>query len=224
MKIENKHLSLEEKVYMELEDEILSGRLERGCALTEIALSERLGVSRTPIRSALRRLSEDGLVEMVANKGAIVAGISEDDLVDIYMIRVKLDGLASRIAAERISESGLAALRESIELAEFYISKNDTEKLKELDSEFHKTIYREAGNRFLGKTLFELHKKMKLYRKLSLSVPGRLISSVDEHRQILKAIEAGDAELADKLTSEHIERALENTISAFEKGKKAGGI
>ena len=216
MRIDEKYISLEEKVYRELEEEILSGKLTRGTSLGEIALSERLGVSRTPVRSAIHRLAEDGLVDTIINRGAVVVGITRDDLVDIYRIRVRLEGLASATAAERISAEGLKALRESVELSEFYINKKDTERLKELDSEFHETIYKESGNRLLCKTLSELHRKIKSYRKLSLSVPGRLERSVYEHKEILEAIEAGNAEMADKLTSLHIERALENMLRRFE--------
>ena len=219
MIVDSKLLSLENKVFVKLEDEILSGKLTRGTALTEISLSERLGVSRTPVRSALHRLAEEGLVEAVANKGCVVIGITNADLVDIYKIRVRLEGLASAISATRITEEGLNTLRESVELAEFYISKNDTEKLKELDSEFHETIYRSTGNRLLCKTLSELHRKIKSYRKLSLTVPGRLERSVLEHREIYQAIAIRDAEKADMLTSLHIERALENVLSTLPEEK-----
>ena len=215
MKIDSKLLSLEEQVFESLEEEILSGKLARGASLGEIALSKRLGVSRTPVRAAIARLAEDGLVESVANKGAVVVGITKDDLVDIYRIRVRLEGLASATAAEKITPEGLKSLLDFVELSEFYISKKDTEKLKELDSEFHETIYKETGNRLLCKTLSELHRKIKTYRKLSLTVPGRLERSVSEHREIYEAIAAGDAKLADKLTSLHIERALENMLCAL---------
>lgn len=218
MIIDNKYVSLEEKVYSSLEDEILTGKLTRGTVITENALSVRLGVSRTPIRSALHRLTEDGLLSQVANRGTVVVGITTDDLVDIYRIRMRLEGLASALAAQRISPEGLAALTESVELAEFYIQKKDTEKLKELDSVFHETIYKETGNRLLCKTLSELHGKIKSYRKFSLSVPGRLERSVEEHREILSAIAAGDGEEADRLTSLHVGRALENLVKALEEG------
>ena len=216
MKVDERLLSLEEKVYLQLEEEILTEKLTRGTSLGEIALSERLGVSRTPIRSAIHRLAEDGLVKTITNRGAVVVGINRDDLIDIYRIRVRLEGLASATAAERISEEGLREITESVELAEFYINKKDTERLKELDSEFHETIYKESGNRLLFKTLSELHRKIKAYRKLSLTVPGRLERSVYEHKEILEAIAAGNAQEADRLTSLHIERALENMLKAFE--------
>lgn len=209
--------SLEESVYFTLEEEILSGKLKRGESLTENALSTRLGVSRTPLRGALHRLAEEGLIEISPNRGATVVGIGDEELVDIYKIRIRLEGLASAEATKRISEEDLKKLRESVELAEFYISKRDAEHLKELDSEFHSIIYKASGNRLLCKTLTELHRKIHFYRKQSLGVEKRLEKSTAEHREILSAIERGDAEAADRLTSLHIEAALNNLLSVKKK-------
>ncbi|MBE6645793.1 MAG: GntR family transcriptional regulator [Ruminococcaceae bacterium] len=217
MIVDAKSQSLEEMVYSTLEEEILSGELERGTSLGEIALAKRLGVSRTPIRGALHRLSEEGLVEISPNRGATVIGINATDLVDIYMLRERLEGLASSLAAARITKEELERLTETVELAEFYISKNDAEHLKELDTVFHSIIYRASGSRFLAGTLSELHRKIKSYRKRSLSVPGRVHKSENEHREILEAIKRGDAEMADRLTSLHVRRALDNMLTAIEK-------
>ena len=217
MIIDNKTASLEEQVTATLESEILTGKLAAGTALTEQSLSVRLGVSRTPIRAALHTLAEEGLINLVPNRGAVVVGVTREDLIDIYKIRMRLEGLASALAAERISKEDLATLRESVELAEFYISKNDTEHLKELDTQFHAIIYRASGNRMLNKTLSELHRNIISYRKMSLSVPGRLERSVGEHREILKAIEAGDAERADSLTCAHVAAALDNMLTTVGK-------
>ena len=217
MIIDNKTASLEEQVTATLESEILTGTLASGTALTEQSLSKRLGVSRTPIRAALHTLAEEGLINLVPNRGAVVVGVTREDLIDIYKIRMRLEGLASALAAERISREDLATLRESVELAEFYISRNDTEHLKELDTQFHAIIYRASGNRMLNKTLSELHRNIISYRKMSLSVPGRLERSVGEHREILKAIEAGDAERADSLTCAHVAAALENMLTTADK-------
>ena len=215
MIVDNRSPSLEEMVFSRLEEEILSGELTRGTALGEIALSKRLGVSRTPVRGALHRLAEEGLVEILPNRGATVIGINIDDLVDIYNIRERLEGLASALAAKRATVDEISRLTEAVELAEFYISKNDTEHIKELDTVFHSIIYAASGSRFLSRTLSELHRKIKSYRKRSLSVPGRLERSADEHREILEAIKRGDAEEADRLTSNHIKYALNNMILAF---------
>lgn len=205
--------SLEESVFLALEEEILSGKLKKGESLTENSLSARLGVSRTPLRGAMHRLAEEGLIEIVPNRGAVVIGIGDEELVDIYKIRIRLEGLASSEAAKRISEDDLKRLRDSVELSEFYIAKQDAEHLKELDSEFHNIIYKASGNRLLCKTLTELHRNIKFYRKRSLGVANRLEKSIAEHRGILSAIESGDSEAADRVTSAHIEAALNNLLS-----------
>ena len=212
MIVNEKTKSLEESVYLSLRDEILEGGLPAGTALTECALAARLGVSRTPIRGALHRLSEEGLITITPNRGAVVVGVDAEDLVGIYKIRMRLEGLASREAAKRISPEEKKKLSDSVELSEFYIQKKDTEHLKELDTEFHSIIYKASGNRLLYKTLSELHGNINVYRKLSLSSGDRLEASVKEHRDILNAILAADAELADTLTSRHIEAALENLL------------
>ena len=213
MMIENKSLSLEEQVFRTLEEEIISGAYAAGESLTELGLSAKLGVSRTPVRSALHRLAEEGLVSIAPNRGAMVVGVTLDDLIDTYKIRIRLEGLASRMATERLTPRDKSELTNAVELAEFYVSKEDTEHLKELDTLFHSIIYRASGNRMLSKILGELHRNIRAYRKKSLSVPGRLKQSVREHREILDAMLAGDADRADELTSKHIESAMENLIA-----------
>ena len=111
-------LSLEEQVYETLEEEILSGRLKSGEVLREQALSAKLKVSRTPVRSALHRLAEEGLVKISANRGATVIGVTSEDVTDIYLIRERLEGLASRLAAERMTDEEKNELKNSVELAE----------------------------------------------------------------------------------------------------------
>lgn len=215
MILDYKTKSLEEQTYERLEEDILSGYYKSGDALTEMSLSARLGVSRTPVRSALHRLAEEGLVEITPNRGAVVVGITTENLIETYKIRMRLEGLASYMATGRISPEEIQKLTDSVELSEYYIKKNDAEHLKDLDTTFHSIIYEASGNRMLCKILSELHKNIKAYRKLSLSVPGRLEKSNEEHREILKAIIDGDKEKADMLTSLHIERAMENMIAAM---------
>ena len=209
--------SLEESVFQRLREEILTGKLVRGETLTETSLTARLGASRTPVRAALHRLAEEGLVEVFPNRGAVVLGVTAEDLVDIYKMRMRLEGPASREASEKISEEDKNLLTESVELSEFYIRKKDAERLKELDSEFHDIIYRASGNRLLYRTLSDLHSKIKAYRKLSLTVTDRLERSVEEHREILSAITSGNADEADRLTYLHIEAALANLLTVFER-------
>lgn len=208
--------SLEESVFLILEDEILSGKLKRGETLAETALSKRLGVSRTPLRAALHRLCEEGLVDISPNRGAVVVGIGREELINVYKIRMRLEGLASAEAAKKITKEDIKKLHDIIELADFYISKQDAEHLKELDSEFHNVIYLASGNRLLCKTLSELHRSIHFYRKRSLAVADRIRKSADEHKKILAAIESGDSEAADRLTFAHVEAALENLLMVEE--------
>lgn len=209
--------SLEEEVFSRLEEEIISGELKVGEALTESALSKRLGVSRTPVRAALHRLSEEGLIRITPNRSAVVVGVTEGDLIDTYLIRIRLEGLASNLATERLTDEDKAALTETVELSEYYMTKQDTERLKELDGQFHNIIFRASDNRMLYKILSELHRNVRSYRKRSLDVPGRLENSIKEHREILEAMLRGDGSEADRLTKQHIERAMENMLSAVEK-------
>ena len=210
MIIDSVILSLEDKVYTTLKDEILTGKLECGSVLREIALSQRLDVSRTPIRGALHRLAEEGLVELQANKGATVLGISRDDIEDIYEIRIKLEGLAARLAAERMSEDDRRELVSTVELSEFYLTKSNDGMNGRLDSEFHSIIFKAAGSRYLCRILSELHHNIKAYRGFSLSNIQRAKKALIEHREILDAILARNGDEAERLTEIHIRRALEN--------------
>ena len=117
----------------------------------------------------------------------------------------------------RMTDDEKKKLTDFVELSEYYISKKDTENLKLLDTQFHRMIYRASGNRMLCRILSELHRNITRYRKMSLTVPGRLESSVEEHREILNAILAGNADEADRLTSLHIGRALENLTKTLDK-------
>lgn len=214
MIIDDKNRSLEEQVYYKLEEDILCGLYQKGDVITESAIARKLGVSRTPARSALHKLAEDGLIELIPNKGAKVIGITSEDLVDTYKIRMRLEGLASYMATGKLTEEDIRVLTDSIDLAQFYIKRGDVKKIKELNNDFHVTICRASGNRLLTRILTELHRNIRAYRKLSLSVPGRIEKSIEEHREILKAMIDLDAERADRLTSLHIERAMKNMITA----------
>ena len=206
--------SLEEKVFLTLEEAIITGEYNRGDALIEMSLCKKMGVSRTPVRSALHRLFEEGLIDVAPNRGAVVIGVSNDDLADTYKIRMRLEGLACAMAAERITDEERKQLEDTLELSEFYLKKNDVDKLKELDTDFHKIIYKASGNRMLCKILSELHRNISSYRKMSLTVPGRLEKSIAEHKMILASINSKDAKKADELTSHHIENAMNNMMIA----------
>ena len=204
--------SLEARVYNEVREALLCGQFKKGEWLTEHMLTQKLSVSRTPVRSALQRLAEDGLVSLTPNRGAVVIGIAKEDIVDIYRIRMRLEGLASAMAAEKITDEAKQQLSENVALFEFYVQRQDTEHIEELDTAFHSMIYEASGSRTLERILTDLHSNTKAYRSQSLCVPGRLARTLEEHKEILNAILTGNAEKAEKLTSAHIECAMENML------------
>lgn len=204
--LEHKTISLADQVFDHIEKDILSGKYQRGEIITESKLSTELGVSRTPIREALRRLSQEHLIEE-SGKGSVVIGISEKDLEDIFLIRKQLECLAASMAATHHTEEQLAELKETLELQEFYVTKKDTDHIKHMDNKFHRILYMLTGSTVFYDTLVPLHKKIQKYRRASLQSESRAEASVLEHRKIYEAIAAHDSEAASKTALEHIENA-----------------
>ncbi len=201
--LEHKTVSLADQVFEHLETNILSGKYARGEVLTESKLSAELGVSRTPIREALRRLEQEHLIEE-SGKGSVVIGITEKDLEDIYVIRAQLEGLVAAMAAENRTEEQLVALKEVLELQEFYLEKKDADRIKQMDNKFHNRVYELSGSMVFYDTLLPLHKKAQKYRKASVESNSRADASVKEHRKVYEAIVKGDAELAAEAAKQHV--------------------
>ncbi|MEE0898370.1 MAG: GntR family transcriptional regulator [Acutalibacteraceae bacterium] len=204
--ITHKTVSLADQVFEHIERDILSGKYERGEIITEGKLSAELGVSRTPIREALRRLDQEHLIEE-SGKGSVVIGISEKDLEDIFLIRKQLECLAASMAAKNHTDEQLAELKETLELQEFYVTKADTEHVKYMDNKFHRILYKLTGSTVFFDTLVPLHRKIQKYRRASLQSKSRAAESVQEHRKIYEAIALGDEKLAYETVLEHIENA-----------------
>jgi len=198
--------SLADQVYERLEDDIVYGVYKRGEILTELKLAETLGVSRTPIREALRRLEQERMIED-CGKGSVVLGITKDDLLDIMDIRQRIEGLASFYAAKNITREGIEQLNHLTDLQEFYHSKGDINRLQAVDDEFHLVIYQLSCRNVIIDTLMPLHRKTRLYRKISMEDNERSPKTMQEHYEIAQAIINGDAALAKELTKKHIENA-----------------
>lgn len=205
--------SLRGKVFRRLRDDILSGVYQENDELREISLGEELGVSRTPVREALRQLELEGLVKIIPNKGAYVTGISLKDVHDIYMIRSLLEGLCTRWATRYITEKQIEDLEEVILLSEFHLKKKGDDKaqqVSELDGKFHKVLYHASNSRILEHVLSDFHKYVKMARTMSVEEESRAEKSIEEHRAILEAIKAKDEDLAEKLANEHIMKVMKN--------------
>jgi len=210
--------SLADQVFERLETDIIRGVYARGEILTELKLVEQLGVSRTPIREALRRLEQERLIEETG-KGSRVLGITADDLLDIMNIRLNVEGLATYYATVNMTEEGLRQLEHVVDLQEFYYSKQDAEHIRVMDDQFHELICVLSKRTVIADTLTPLHRKTQRYRKASIENKNRTEAVLREHRAIFEAMKAGNAELAQKLTVEHIQNAK---MSVMERVSKLG--
>ena len=204
--MEHKNLSLADQVFERLEGDILSGKYPRGQVLTELALCTDMGVSRTPIREAAHRLAQEHLVEL-SGKGITVLGVTEKDLDDIYDIRMRLEGMAAALAAENATDAQIEAMREALDLQEFYEGKKDPEHIRFMDSRFHDLLYAAADSIVLYDTLVPLHRKTQKYRKASVENESRAVASLAEHRAILDAVAARDENAAELAMREHVKNA-----------------
>ena len=208
---EFKSVSLASQVFEKLETDIITGVYPRGEVLTELKLVEQLGVSRTPIREALRRLEQERLIEE-SGRGSVVLGITVEDLVDIMDIRQRVEGLAAYYATKNLTPEGAEEFKQISELQDFYYEKQDIDHLRQMDDRFRDAIYQLANRPVLRDTLVPLHRKTQRYRKISIGDKNRLEKSIQEHRAISQAILSGDAELASQLITAHIESAKKNMI------------
>ncbi|WP_458861857.1 GntR family transcriptional regulator [Acidaminobacterium chupaoyuni] len=197
---------LRKHVYKEIEKAILDGVFAPGDALTEVKLSNELGVSRTPVREALMQLELEGLVKTVPNKGAVVVGVTSKDIDDIYNIRMRIEGLATRGAAENIDEDELEMLKQVVELQEFFVTKEDFLQVWQLDNRFHELIYDSCGSRPLKQILSLFHNYIQKAREYSVK-SGRAAASTAEHRAILDAITAHDLDTAEAAMVLHVRNA-----------------
>ncbi len=210
--IEHRPISISGQVFEQLEQDILNGKYARGEILTELKLTEALGVSRTPIREALRRLEQEHLIEET-KRGSVVIGISPDDIEDMYEIRKCLEGEAAKRAAMRITDEELGEMRDVLDLQKYYAEKTDgdnSDKIKDLDSQFHEMLYRSSGSNVLVQTLLPIHRKLIKYRKASVKKHGRAKTSETEHEAIYQALRAHDPVLAEELTLYHLNNAKNN--------------
>lgn len=202
--------SLRGQVFQEIREDILKGKFKENEELREATLGKELGVSRTPVREALRQLELEGLVHIIPNKGAYVTGITEKDVHDIYMTRSMLEGLCARWAAEHISEEQIQEMEEVLLLTEYHLDRGNAEQLAELDGKFHEVLYDASQSRILRHILSDFHKYVQVARKRSVKKEDRAKKSLEEHREILNALRIGDADRAEELAHIHILNVMEN--------------
>ena len=199
-------LPLRDVVFRTLRQAILTGEMKPGERLLEIHLANKLGVSRTPIREALRRLEQERLINDTG-KGSVVLGITEEDLLDIMNIREHIEALAAYYATVNATDDDRKELRHIMDLQDFYYSKWDVEHLRQVDDAFHDTICFMSRRAVITDTLVPLHRKTRRYRRQAMQDKERASHTLAEHHEICDSICSGDAELARSLLSKHIENA-----------------
>lgn len=202
--------SLSGVVFNHIRENILNGVYKENEELREIALAKEIGVSRTPVREALRQLELEGLVNIIPNKGAYVTGITLKDVKDIYEMRASLEGLCALKATENIDEETLNELESIVDLSEFYCAKGKIDKVLELDNQFHQMLYEAADSKMLKHTLTDFHHYLERMRKTTLTDITRALKSNEEHRAIVNAMKENDGRKASYLASLHIANAMKN--------------
>ena len=205
--ITNRPTSLADQVFERLENEILSGGYARGTVFTEQDICDDFGVSRTPVREALARLEQEHIIENTG-KGLKVVGITVDDADIIYTIRQKIEGLAAAECARKASDGQVRELADLVDLQTFYAEKGDSEKVKQIDSEFHEKIYSYTGSFVYSDTLVPLHRKIQKYRKQTVERSSSAMTSCAEHKKIIEAIASRDPQASEKAMNEHISSAF----------------
>ena len=215
----NSYQPLREIVCEVLRDAIRGGILKPGEWLKENDLADELLVSRTPVREAIRKLEQEGYVVTVPRRGAYVASVSIRDINEIFEIRAALEALACELAAERITEEEQERLERLLVAIGRAIEEHDMERIVRTDIEFHELLYQAARNERLLVIIGNLREQLTRFRTISMSHPGRLKATLEEHR----AIGSGDARHARKVGAKHMENSEQTLLYAIEEQEKRTG-
>lgn len=204
----NEYLPLRDVVFNTLRQAILRGELKPGERLMEIQLANKLGVSRTPIREAIRKLELEGLVLMIPRKGAEVAEITEKSLTDVLEVRAALEELAVQLACDRMKKEDIQKLKEAAEYFAEIVDSADITKVAAADEAFHDVIYLATDNQRLISLLNNLREQMYRYRVEYLKQKEFHSQLLAEHQEIIHALETGKRNVAAKVTNQHIENQV----------------
>lgn len=187
-----------------LEEEILSGKLNPGDRLEEVALGARMGVSRTPVREALHLLAASGLVEIRPRRGAVVARIGPRQLMEMFDVMAELEAMCARLAARDMTAAELDGLRAAHDNCAGAASRGNSDDYYFENEHFHEAVRVASHNTFLAEQTRVLHKRLSPYRRYQLRLPKRVESSLAEHQAIVDALSDGSAEAAEMAMRGHI--------------------
>ena len=217
LKIEGYEL-LSQKVYRVLKTEIVKGFLGPGTKLFEDKIAAQMGVSRTPVREAIQKLAAEGCIKIAPNQTLIVTEISLEDIKEVLQIRGVLEGLAARMAAKKINRREIEELEKIVTQMGLYVTKKHLTSYCKVDDEFHNLILNVCGNKWIINIRDNLGNFIYRYRIRSLSIPGRLKHSLEEHRKIMESLKKHNSEDADRLSQIHMENTVINILKNVAKG------
>ena len=198
---------LRELVCEHIREAIISGVFSPGERLMEIQMADEMGVSRTPVREAIRMLEKEGFVVMIPRRGTYVSNMSIKDINDVYEIRISLDTLAAGLAAERITDGELEELQCLLVKIGEAIESNNMAKIVEADIEFHDVLYKASRNERLRNIINNLREQITVIRGVSMRYPGRLKDTQEEHRRLVESIAARNVEKSQEAARIHLENA-----------------
>jgi len=207
---------LSQKVYQVIKKEIVYGMLEPGTKLSENKLAQDMQVSRTPIREAIRKLTAQGLIKTSPNKKMTVSEFSLIDMKEVLQVRGALEGLAAGVTAFKINKEEINDLEKNVEKMNQCLRKKNLSAYCELDDQFHDIILNVCGNKWIIKMRNNLSNFIYRYRFKSLSVPGRLNQSLEEHQAIMGALKNHNSEEANRLSKLHMENTVINILKNVE--------
>lgn len=210
-------LSLRDSVYLAIREAILNGEFPPNKRLREIPLSQKLGVSRTPVREAIRKLEEEHLVVIMPKCGARVASFTNKDVTDALDVRLTIEDMAVRLAARNMTDEQIAELKAINKEMESAIKVKDVSKISEADNRLHNRICIGADNRVLLKIMYMLEEQVLRYRVEYIKSVKDYKELIDEHNELIKALEAGDESGAAKIMDLHIMKQKEKICEIIQK-------
>jgi DNA-binding GntR family transcriptional regulator len=212
LKIEGYEL-LSKKVYRVLKSKIIKGSFKPGAKLLEARIAEQMGISRTPVREAMRILAAEGFVTLNPNQGVVVRSVSAKDIREVLQIHSVLEGLATSLSCEVINEEDLKELENCVNKMEKLVNKKDSSVYSEVDLEFHELIVNTCRNKRLIQMRKNISDQAQRYRVSSLNIPRRLKESLKEHQKILETFKTKDPKKANSMSQKHIKNALKNILA-----------
>ncbi|WP_372424308.1 GntR family transcriptional regulator [Salinarimonas chemoclinalis] len=216
----NRALPLRDQIYHKIRNLIVVGKLKPGDPINEVAIAEALGVSRTPVREAVKRISDEGFIKVLAQTGTYVAPIGRDDLEEAYVIRRALEMESARLAAAKVTDAGIEALEDNIAAHRLAISRRRYATAIQLDDVFHRTIAETSGYPGIWRAVDISKAQMDRGRYLAIPKPGYGEQTIAQHEAILEALRRRDPEAAAAAMEHHLETSLSNTFEVA--GELAG--